>query len=385
MCKQGDEIKMKLYKKSLIKSIGVFVCSLALLFTTTLVSFAESDKLTYEDAVKIAIRNNRNVRLVSQQIDDLDVRLTTPRTPMPVALTGNPSLSAQLMIGNVKLSNASKTTKLQLEALLDGLELQIKSNFYKIASLEDSILLKELKLEDASKRYELVNLRNEYGVASRYDLERVELDIRGLKEELARDRLELKKAYDDLRVVLGVRTLGKEIERLEAEFVPADNLSTSPEYQAAKAVADSVAIFAKQKAIEEAKLDADFGYLEYISAGMTQTEWTVTPIPIRRSEVRIKNVELRNAKEELYFSIVEAYNTLKTIEAAINQLNAQMNVLDQNIRAMETRLNVGLVTQREVDDLLMARKELLQNIEKLKSDHTILRMQYQSPHLMSGM
>ena len=376
---------MKLYKKSVLKSIGSFVCGLILLFTTTLVSFADNDRLTYEEAVKLAVRNNRNVRLISQQIDDLDVRLTTPRTPMPVALTGNPSLSAQLMIGNVKLSNASKTTKLQLEALLDGLELQIKSNFYKIASLEDSISLKQLKIEDASKRYELVNLRNEYGVASRYDLERVELDIRSLKEELESDRLELKKAYDDLRVVLGVRTLDKEIERLEYEFIPVDDLKTSPEHQAAKAVADSVAIFAKQKAIEEAKLDADFGFLEYISAGMTQTEWTVTPIPIRRSEVRVKNVELRNAKEELYFRVVETYNTLKTIEAAINQLNAQMNVLDQNIRAMETRLNVGVVTQREVDDLLIARKELLQIIDKLKFDHTILRMQYQNPHLMSGM
>ena len=77
----------------------------------------------------------------------------------------------------------------------------------------------------------------------------------------------------------------------------------------------------------------------------------------------IRNVD-ENVQDVLFESLEPVYN------------------LNKNIDAMQVRLKAGVVSQRDLDNLLIMKEELLVGIKSLKANHTMMLMQYQKPHLL---
>lgn len=354
--------------------------SLLLLTSTTVISFAETQALTYQDAIKIALNNNRNLAKISDQLDKLDEQYTTPTGAPPFILSIQPSLSAQLTQRSQKLSNASQTVKLQFEAVADGLELQIKGSFYKINLLKDSIDMKNKKLLDAEDKHRILSLKLRNGMASKFEVEQSDIALSELKEGIKAEQISLEKEIQNLKSILGVTVFNyNELEELPIEYSLVDDLHLKPEYQAAKAVSDSPSIMAQKKSIEEAELAVVLTPLSIASAG---TDVGITPVNIQKSDIKLKDTELRNAKDELYFTVVSTYNNIKTLETNISQMEVQLENLNKNIDAMQVRLKAGVVSQRDLDNLLIMKEELLVGIKSLKANHTMMLMQYQKPHLL---
>lgn len=362
------------------KYLGIFTAVL-IAFTPLASAYADgSNVLTYDEAIKIALRNNRNLTKLNDQLDNLDEQLTTPSGAPPFILQVQPSLSAQLTQKSVKLNNASKTVKLNFETLTDALELSIKGSFYKIDILKDSIAMKEKKLLDAQDKHRILSLKFRNGMASKFEVEQSEIGMKQLNEDISAEKLSLEKEFENLKSTLGTRVFNyTDVEELPVEYTLVDELHIKPEYQAAKAVTDSPAIFAQQKAIEEAELAVVLNPLFIVGAG---TDAGITPVNIQKSEIKLKDTELRNAKDELYFTVVGTYNNIKSIENNIAQLEVQLDTLDKNIDAMKARLDAGVVSKRDLDNLLIMKEELVVGLDSLRANHTMLLMQYQKPHLL---
>ncbi|WP_347451583.1 TolC family protein [Acetoanaerobium noterae] len=362
------------------KYLGIFTAVL-IAFTPLASAYADgSNVLTYDEAIKIALRNNRNLTKLNDQLDNLDKQLTTPSGAPPFILQVQPSLSAQLTQKSVKLNNASKTVKLNFETLTDALELSIKGSFYKIDILKDSIAMKEKKLLDAQDKHRILSLKFRNGMASKFEVEQSEIGMKQLNEDISAEKLSLEKEFENLKSTLGTRVFNyTDVEELPVEYTLVDELHIKPEYQAAKAVTDSPAIFAQQKAIEEAELGVVLTPLFIMGAG---TDAGITPVNIQKSEIKLKDTELRNAKDELYFTVVGTYNNIKSIENNIAQLEVQLDTLNKNIDAMKARLDAGVVSKRDLDNLLIMKEELVVGLDSLRASHTMLLMQYQKPHLL---
>ncbi|WP_353106641.1 TolC family protein [Acetoanaerobium noterae] len=370
---------MNFNKINKTKIVGV-ITAVMVMASSTLVSFADSTLLTYQDAIKIALKNNRNLAKISDQLDKIDEQYTTPSGAPAYILLAQPSLSAQLTQKSQKLSNASGTVKLQFEAVADGLELQIKGSFYKINLLKDSIELKNKKLLDAQDKHRILSLKLRNGMASKFEVEQSEIALSELKEGIKAEQISLEKEIQNLKSILGVTVFNyNELEELPIEYSLVDDLHLKPEYQAAKAVSDSPSIMAQKKSIEEAELAFVLTPLSIVSAG---TDTGITPISIQKSDIKLKDTELRNAKDELYFTVVNTYNSIKTLETNISQMEVQLENLNKNIDAMQVRLKAGVVSQRDLDNLLIMKEELLVGIKSLKANHTMMLMQYQKPHLL---
>ena len=333
------------------KYIGIFVSVLIVFSSVTSIYGQGNNVLSYDDAVKTALRNNRNLAKLSDQLDKLDEQATTPTGVSPYVLQVQPALSAQLTERIVKLNNASESVKLNVETLSDALELSIKGSFYKIDILKDSISMKEKKLLDAQDKHRILSLKFRNGMASKFEVEQSELGMKQLNEDINSEKLSLEKEFDNLKSILGTKAFNyTDVEELSIEYTLVDDLHIKPEFQAAKAVTDSPAIFVQQKAIEEAELAVVLNPLFIVGAG---TDAGITPVNIQKSEIKLKDTELRNAKDELYFTVVETYNTIKSIENNIAQLEVQLDTLDKNIDAMKTRLDAGVVSKRDLDNLLI--------------------------------
>lgn len=368
--------KNRIYKK--------VVATLIAIISISSIAFAESAPLTYEEAVKLAIRNNHQIKRVTQEIDDLDIKLTTPSNIPNEVFMVMPSLSAQLTQSSFRLSNAHQAKKLEFEGVIDALELQLKNSFHQIEYLNKSIDFKEKKIIDALDKTINTDIKYRYGVASRFEAEQGAFDIKKEREELASQKLSLEKEKDNLRQIIGIKNFDREIVPIEAEFISTDKLQLNPNFQVAKAIANSASIFYQQKSIEEAELNRLLAHWEFYEAANTPAQFSLTPIPVRESEIRLKDIELRSQKEQLEFSIRETYNTLKSLETAITQMENQIEKVSKDVDAMKVRFEVGIVTQRDVKTLEMALEELVFNLEKLKADHTMVRMQYERPHLIMG-
>ena len=175
-----------------------------------------------------------------------------------------------------------------------------------------------------------------------------------------------------------------EIVPIKTEYIPTNKLELNPEFQTAKAIANSAAIFYQQKTIEEAELNRVLAHWEFYSAANTPAQFSLTPIPVRDSEIKLKDIELKNQKESLGFRVRETYNTLKALETAINQLENQKQKLLKDYDALKVTFAVGMATGLDIKSLEMGLEEIDFNLEKLKADHTMLRMQYEKPHLIMG-
>lgn len=365
-----------------LKIVGKYIILGVVFLSSGLNVFANTSSiLTYDEAFSIALKNNRNIVKITDTLDNIDELLTKPTNTPAQAINANPYLSAQVTKNYFKLANASTTTKLTFEALVDALELQLRASFININSLKDNIAFKEKKLIEMQKKYGDLGLKYRNGMASKYEYDQYNFSIDKLQEELSENKLSLKKEYDNLRSIMGIRSLDSDIEKIEFDYLLVDSLELSPDYQAAKAVSDSPSIIAQQKAIEESELALTVLPLELYGVANSNLFYEITPINVQKSELKLKDTELRNAKDQLYFNVVESYNTMKTLENNIAKLEIQLNTLNQNIKLMELRLNAGMITQRDLSDLILSKEELEITIENLKANHSILIMQYQKPHL----
>ncbi len=382
--------------------------SIILTFILVGLCFAEELTLTLDEAIAIALRDNRDILLSAEEVKKYDWKIKEAWSEALPALTFtydrdetrnlsdkpyttniiNVGLKQNIfksgkILNNIKLSEFNKTVK---EALLDktklDLALSVKKAFSTLILAEDFFQLNEKVTENTQQHLDFLKRRYQAGEVSESEILKAESSLESAKKILTEAKSQIEAAEELLRNLLyldrSTSIMPDALFKYEIEEIIYDEaflaaLAKRPEikqYEAQeKADQRSVAIArAGNLPTIYASLDLYSGerfvgvtgaalkWKNYSVTGIT-VSWPIfdgfaTQSKINQALVDLKKTQLLKEKtiRDIALELKDAYLFLKNALSALSAAEADIALYEDNLKLAKDRFNQGIVSSLDLSD-----------------------------------
>lgn len=343
-------------------------------------------ELSMEDAVKLAIENDRGMWKIDDQIRELqDLRrkgsdakeLYEFLTEIP--LSAVPSEVDYVTLILSKNDFYSKTAELRTkelnkgrEQLLIGIEIETKGYYYEVLIAEKSIEINESKLSKANEQLRVVNLKFNNGSATKAEVLNAEMAVQQSKTDLD-------SAMDDLNIarldLLNKLDLPFETEIIltdvELAYVPTTEIDINAAIEKAKL--ERAEILKAENDLELQKIETH-AYKAYYTSNLRQHKSAVE---------KLKDAELNvpQAYKDVELDVRKSYLNLVKAERALVNMDKTVELSKEAARINKLLYDNGMATSLDVleADTNLAQAEIgrynllaLYNMNKLMFDNSNL-------------
>lgn len=333
------------------------------------ISFA-SGNLSYDEAVKTAIKNNLNLERLTDTInyidDTLEKGISTDDEEKDISTIISNSMKFENLLNDKKINETS------YDSQKEALKINIKDIFSKIEYLEKNKTLITKKITNMNKTISINSVRYAKGLISKIDYDESMLELDKLKNSLKENELKTKTAYKELSNIIGSKNNSK-IKYLDIKYTPLTTLQISKQQMVGIAISESTSIIAKNNQIKMLEEQIKYDLLDK----------SYLPRSEQATNVQIQDVELRQSKQNIENIVLETANELENMELNIKDLNNQLENSTKQYRNAELLVKLGIKTKKELEDMNISIEQMKLNLENMIDEHQILLEKYQKPYLLS--
>ena len=343
----------------------------------------ETNILTYEQALELAERESLNLKNNLLSAESTEVVIGDNKDEIGYSMY-NPAILASLKLDKNDKLNSEKTERMD-EYIKEGLAFTVKSIFYNIDTISNDIGLQEEKILNQQQKKQIVELKLKYGMESQTNLTLKQLEIDQLikdKETMAKD---LQDQYFALNKLLGFDQFKVyHIEALPINYEPLKDTAKDVELKTSRTISKDITIWGKEQQLDIQRIGVDFYALNFISGFPSDQQANPTPLEAQKLDVRVAANEIEQAKKDAADAVATKYNNIKKLEATKESAEVRLMELLERKRTLEAALNAGTVIEQDYRDLLLGIKEIRTGIEKIESQHVLLKEMYNNPLLAAG-
>lgn len=371
---------MKLLQKGLWLALVAWI---AIMPTTALAAVptdTQKSGLPYEEALRIAISSNDMLRKINNEIDAAkNQRNTLSSNFPPEATTSAPYLSTMAQSSS-DLETLIKNKHLEYDSTLDAITLELQNIFFSVKLHEDNMRINDRKISHLRESLSIEMQKRHYGVASEFSVKKMQNDLdKMIKEQLVLEK-EVQKHYFALNKLLGQANVKyTKIRPITLEYKLVD--AQDSERKIGIALSNSAVINYKKAYIASLELKKQLYPLYSEAAWITGAPAPEKPA-LLSDDISIANDELIVQKRNLEMQIRNLYNNLKSLEATVKAQETQQRLLKERIRIAEVQLKAGMITKPDVEEAKLQLETLTHAIESLKGQHSLLKLQFDNPHLI---
>lgn len=368
--------------KFLKKYLSIILAASIILLPT--ISTAAPDNsttgITYEEAIKIAISSNDMLRKINNEIDAAKNQRNSISSNFPTEAQTSSAYISTMVQSTSDLENLVRNKGLEYDSTLDAIRMELKNIFFSVYLHEEQMYINQQNISNLRDKLSILTQKKQYGVVSDLDVKKMQIELsKAMKEQDVLEK-EVQKYYFALNKLLGQATVKyTKLKPIALEYRIID--SKDSEQKIGIALSNSAAINYKKAYIASLELKKQLYPFNVETALLTNAPDPKKPIHLS-DDISIANDELMIQKRNLEDQIRNLYNNLKTLEASIKAQETQQNLLKERIRIAEVQLNVGMITTQELKDAKLQLEILTHSINKLKGQHSLLKLQFEHPHLM---
>jgi len=324
------------------------------------------EALTVRQAVGLAMQRSGEIRTINENISLADRDRPALWQSMEAAITGEQMIDVAAALMQTDMQRASLESSAPLQRRM--IELSVIRYFDAVLSVERELSLYDIKMDMTRKKYEISQTMHQLGHMDDGAFKAETLDFE--REAAGRNAKEnaVDNAYRVLNRLLGVFDIEKRYTLiLDAEYRPVKERHL-PGY-----VRDSVRNSIRIKNKENELKAAAFNMNNNRGAGRFAENEAVY-IQTERA--------LSDMKDEMDLKIRACYNDLKTLEATYGAYEVELTKINAQITVSETLVELGKITQLELDALICQAKAVEYAMADLVNDYFVRAMQFDFPDLL---
>ena len=364
------------------KVLATIMCA-CLIMSSGVMSFAEETSgLTYDQAVKMAISSNDNLRKLQNEYDALWDQRNSISDGVPESMKKSPVYISNIVTGSQMLEGQARNKQVQYSAALEAIELNLKKIFYSIKVNEENMILRAREISNLQDTLSMQMLKKQYGVSSEFDVKKLQNDLEKAKKDRDASSKEVEKQYFALNKLLGQSTVKyTKVIPIDLEYKPIGEQDA--ENRIGATLSNSAALLEAKLGVQMLEIQKNLYPLTSQAASMQGLPSGDKPDKIS-DKISITSDTIKIQEKNLEEQIRTMQNGLKTMELNVKTLETQMKNLDEHLRIAEAQLNAGMIVPKQVEDIKLQKEKLENAIYNLKSQHTLLRLQFEKPYLLGA-
>lgn len=337
----------------------------------------EKEIIAFDQAVEKSIQNDYSLRDRLINIRQLDEQRQRSEEAFintrPVADAGwlSDIQNKQALLGLIQTEINLEITKLQAETDEERIEFTVRDIYHDIAGAEND--LKAMQQQREVKEFELNQKRakHEQGTISQLELNTSEEELIQLGNSINNLERSVHNLYEQLGIMTGIRDIHEyRAERLPAEHEVMDEVNLNV-HSSRKASSDPY-VKLQERQIELAERNLQL----YVYTGAEE------PYEVRRLAVQREKNSLNELKENITKTLQNRYQNIRQLENQHKNKLSEIKNLEEQLAAMKVRLDVGMVTEREVKEIEAVLTSQQFELEKLERQHQQLVIIFNSPYLV---
>ena len=413
---------------------AIFLLSLIL----CLISFpgwGRADSLTLEEAIRVALANNRDILLVKEKIEEARERIKEAKAGyLPaINLSGSytrlseaPSMSVpdygsiemgkadnymskvsltQVLYSSGSLKYANKAAGLyyqkseeDLRNVQNRITFQVKKVFYAVLLAQENVEVTEAALDQSERHLAVVEGFFKVGVVSKFDLLRTRVEVANLKPDLIQARNDLRLSQESLANLLSLPSASLNLEgglsfepvRITLEETIDKALKERSDLKSLKLQKEMLEVALQLAEVQNKPTLVLLGNYQYQSPSGGENEWgeewnfnLVLSIPIfdgwanrarvaqRRSQVKQIDLSLRGLEAGIDLEIKKAFWDVEASEERIYAQEKNIEQAEEALSIAEVRYKSGAITNLEVLDAQLALTRVRLGYLKALYDHNV--------------
>ncbi|MEG6617375.1 TolC family protein [Peptococcaceae bacterium 1198_IL3148] len=347
-----------------ILSMFFALCFALSVFIPSALAAEDAKQLTLDDAIKMALERNRDLKIQDLEVEKAEETLDDSRTNVSKGNTPTSNLLADqetVLNWTTYLSDETQyriATK-QLEALRQQMVVDVKTAYYDVLTAEKKLTTAEEALKLAKLQLQQARIKQEVGMSTKVEVQGVETSYQNANKDLVAATNALDEAKSKLATLLGVSgsfdySLVDNSKYEQVDF-------TSKDYVVAKALSQRVEIWAADRLAEVTDRLKDFA-----------SNYKVGDI-----EASIKDLEAGNAKDKMKQQVESLYLSLETLDENYKTLEQNVKTLEEKNRVVNLQYEVGMATALQKQQTEQEYKEKLQQMRELVYNYDIAKTQLQ--------
>lgn len=342
---------------------------------------AQKEKeLTYEEAVELATKNSSDLRSVAETADYLqdlkeDIWDITGSFSVPtVSYQQWVDDDIYAIYSSIQNISSSMTKNRYSEELTKiSLEGTVKNYYTSIFSDQSSLELAKKDMEVKKTLWEQGQRKNELGVLSDYDLQKLRADYEQVQYNVTKLEMALEQEY-----LAFYNFIGEDREKdytlvYDVEYTPYELPQPMTQYVNSKMNTDYTI-----KLQEQALKDAEFNknYLSVSSSNATSANNKHSYEEAKRS--------LKTAKDSKELAIQNAYNSILSLESQYDSAVTTLEQAKAAQRAAEVNYKAGNTTAITLDQAALAVEQAENAVTQLVYAHDMQIYQFENTELLSS-
>lgn len=343
----------------------------------------ETNVLTYEQAVELAQKESVNLKNNLIDAKSKEIVSGDKKEEFGYSLY-NPAILASLQLDKKDQLDSDKAERMD-EYIKEGLAFTLKSIFYNIDTISKDIELQQDKVLNQQQKKKIIEIKLQYGMESQTNLTLKQLEIEQLikdKEKMAKD---LQDQYFELNKLIGFdqfRTY--QIVAFPVNYQPIKDTPEDVELKTSQTIDRDISIWGKEQQLDIQRIGVDFYALNFIDGFPSDKQSNPTPLEAQKLDIQVSANQIQQAKKDAADAVVTKYNNIKKLEATRESTEVRLNELLERKRTLEAALKAGTVIQQDYNDLVLGIKEISLGMEKIESQHELLKEMYNNPLLAAG-
>jgi len=366
-----------------IKSTAIILILITVFSQTAVYASEEAQRpeLTVGQALTMAVSNSGNIKSLQESEVSLKNTVTSARDTMLDSTTNTAYVNAykSMTEAQLSLSLLETDTKVQKEKL----EYNLKSYFAQIIAAENNLALTDKQLELDKRSLDISALRLQLGLISQsaYDSAVYSYESALISRDNAAANID--SYYRSLNDLMGQRLDKKYTLVLELDYEPIGdsfNMTTS----IARAIENSSDIKNLEKKVYLAQYDADTKTYQLLdnNGNFTVTEYNTAKQEAGNAVAQAAR-NLENGKTSIEMNLRSNYDSVKGLERTYESSVKELAQLQSELGILQAKLELGKVTQLEVDLKALSVEKTEETIRSTVYDHEIKLMTLINPDLAS--
>jgi len=413
---------------------SIFLLSL-ILCLVTFPSWGRAKSLTLEEAIRVALANNREILVAKEKIEEAKQRIKEAKAGYfpTIDLSGTythlneaPSMvipgygsvemgqadnylsklsinqplytSGRLVYANKQTDLGYQRAQEDLNNVQNKITFQVKKAFYAVLLAQENVEVTEKALDQAKRHLDVVEDFFKVGVVSRFDLLRTRVEVANLKPDLIQARNDLRLSQESLANLLSLSSASLELEgelsfeplRITLEEVIDKALKERSDLKSLKLQKEMLEVALKLAGVQNKPNLALVGNYQYQNPSGGEDEWgeewnlnLVLSIPLfdgwvnraraaqRRSQVKQINLSLEQLEAGIDLEIKKAFWDLEASEERIYAQKKNIEQAEEALSIAEVRYKSGAITNLEVLDAQLALTKVRLGYLQALYDHNV--------------
>lgn len=313
-------------------------------------SAGEPLKLTLQEAVEIALKNNPAIGLSELAVEKASLKKEQLRYREKKVDEKEEELKQYGMsikdfeyeysmeLGKKAADMELKLAQLGVEAAKRNIRFGVEAAYYAALSARDKVEIARDSLERAKEMERIANALYENGSATKKDLLDAQVKVSTAEAELKKAEVEMEKAYIDLKKLLKL-DMARQIELSESSEFKAVEKNVKLEQLLAKARENRIDLVQAREQLELARLDFD----------MTKKVYPSNTFQYKEKEYALKQAELnyQDVESKIEQEVRKAYLDYTAASASLPILEKSLEMAEESYRIAKLSYEAGLI--RSVD------------------------------------